>query len=130
MHKNQTSKQLDNELVICRCEGISLKQIQKSIHDSGVKTINQIKKLTRAGMGLCQGRTCAKLVETILAAEAKIPLGVEPLRFRPPVRGISLGTLAAGSDQFEEPAGPVRVIMTRTSEQEPLNGKRKADKIE
>jgi NAD(P)H-nitrite reductase large subunit len=105
---NSTSK-ADKDLIICRCERVCLGQIQAAIKRSGVTTVNQIKKLTRAGMGPCQGRTCARIVETILAAEVPAAAGAEPYQARPPVRGVALGTLAAGADQFEEPAGPVKV---------------------
>jgi hypothetical protein len=54
-------------------------------------------------------------VEKILAVEAATPLGTEPLRSRPPVRGIHLGVLAAPADEFDEPAGPVSVVMLRTT---------------
>lgn len=100
-------------LIICRCEGISLKQIQDAIEQSGAGSVNQIKKMTRAGMGPCQGRTCARIVESILAMKANASAGREAYRSRPPVRGISVDTLAAGCDQFEEPAGPVRTALTR-----------------
>jgi bacterioferritin-associated ferredoxin len=117
MSKNSSSRQTDHGLIICRCEGIRLEQIQASIRHSGVQTVNQLKKLTRAGMGPCQGRTCARIVENILAAEAGTPLGTEAFRSRPPVREVSMGALATGADQFEEPAGPVRVVMTRSPDQ-------------
>ena len=104
-----------DELIVCRCENINLGQIQSSIRRSGVQTVNQVKKLTRAGMGPCQGRTCAKSVERILEIEAHSPMGTEPYRSRPPVRNISIGSLAAAADQYTEPTGPVSVVMLRTS---------------
>jgi len=110
-----------DELIICRCESVNLGQIQSSIHRSGAQTVNHIKKLTRAGMGLCQGRTCAGSVETILAAEAKAPAGTEPYKSRPPVRGIAVGTLAVGADQFDEPTGPVKVRATSTPDTDTLS---------
>ncbi|NNL77280.1 MAG: hypothetical protein HKO68_13175, partial [Desulfobacterales bacterium] len=39
----------------------------------------------------------------------------EAYRSRPPVRNISIATLAASADQYQEPAGPVSVVMLRTS---------------
>ena len=105
-----------DELIICRCESVGLGQIQASIHRSGAQTVNQVKKLTRAGMGLCQGRTCAKVVESILTSEGKLPAGTEPYQARPPVRGIPVAVLADASDQFDEPAGPVRVDLTRETD--------------
>jgi bacterioferritin-associated ferredoxin len=115
MKQKDTSHQSYEPLTICRCEGVTLGQLKDCIHHSGVRTVNQVKKLTRAGMGPCQGRTCAGVVEKILAVEAEIPLGTEPLRSRPPVRGIHLGVLAAPADEFAEPAGPVSVAMLRTT---------------
>jgi bacterioferritin-associated ferredoxin len=107
-----------DELIVCRCESINLGQIKATIRRSGAKTVNQVKKLTRAGMGSCQGHTCARLIENILAAEAKVPPGSEPYRSRPPVRGVSIGRLAATANQFDEPAGPVSVVMMRTSDEQ------------
>ena len=101
-----------DELIICRCESVNLGRIQAAIHRSGARTVNHIKKLTRAGMGLCQGRTCAKVVESILAAEGQTPAGTEPYQARPPVRGLAVGTVARGADQYDEPSGPVKVRAT------------------
>ena len=95
-------------------------QIQSAINRSGAQTVNQVKKLTRAGMGLCQGRTCAKVVESILAAEGSSPPGIEPYEARPPVRGIPVKVLADTADQYIEPVGPVRVDLSR-------NAKRRSD---
>jgi bacterioferritin-associated ferredoxin len=105
-----------NELIVCRCESINLGQIQSTIRRSGAQTINQVKKLTRAGMGPCQGRTCAGALERVLEMETNIPVGTEPYRSRPPVRNISIESLAASADQYIEPAGPVSVVMLRTSD--------------
>jgi hypothetical protein len=105
-----------DELIICRCESVKLGQIQSSIRGSGAQTVNQVKKLTRAGMGLCQGRTCAKVVESILESEGISPSGTEPYQARPPVRGIPLACLADTADQYYEPAGPVRVDLSRDTE--------------
>lgn len=105
----------EDELIVCRCESVKLGQIKSAIRRSGAQTVNQVKKLTRAGMGPCQGRTCGKSVERALENEADIPLGTEPYRSRPPVRNITLASLAASADQFLEPSGPVSVVMLRTS---------------
>ncbi len=107
-----------DELIICRCESVKLGQIQSSIHHSGAQTVNQIKKLTRAGMGLCQGRTCAKVIESILTSEGRMSAGTEPYQARPPVRGIPVAVLAEASDQFDEPAGPVSIALTRGADED------------
>lgn len=56
----------EDDLIVCRCEEITVKEIKKAIRE-GATTVEGIKKRTRAGMGLCQGRTCSKLVARILA---------------------------------------------------------------
>lgn len=66
-------------------------------------------------MGPCQGRTCAKALERVLEMETDLPVGTEPYRSRPPVRNISIASLAASADQYIKPTGPVSVVMLRTS---------------
>ena len=113
MNPKNSFRKTETDPIICRCEGIRLGQIQATIRQYGPTNVNQVKKLTRAGMGPCQGRTCARIVETILA-----PAGTEPYQARPPVRNLALGTLAAGADQFDEPQGPVKVrALHKTDEQ-------------
>lgn len=84
----------DDDLVICRCEEISKKEI-KDVIKSGIKTLNGIKRVTRSGMGLCQGQTCQTLVTRILAEELGInPAKLEPTTARAPVRPIKLSVFA------------------------------------
>lgn len=80
----------DDSLIICRCEEITKGEIRKAIYD-GMKTMNELKRYLRAGMGLCQGQTCNRIVRSILAQE----LGVTPTTLnmptpRPPARPISM----------------------------------------
>jgi NAD(P)H-nitrite reductase large subunit len=80
-----------SETIICRCEEVDEKQIIQAVH-LGLKTLDEVKKATRAGMGLCQGKICSKLVERILTRETKIPpKHLIPPSFRPPVRPLALG---------------------------------------
>jgi hypothetical protein len=55
---------------------------------------DQVKRLTRAGMGLCQGRRCREQIALLLALTAKLPVGAIPLAsYRPPLRPLPLGVL-------------------------------------
>ena len=57
---------------------------------------DQIKRLTRAGMGPCQGRRCREQVAMLLAMEAGVaPESVPLAGYRAPVRPLPLGLLAA-----------------------------------
>ncbi|HON43695.1 MAG TPA: (2Fe-2S)-binding protein, partial [Bacillota bacterium] len=51
----------DDNIVICRCEDITLSEIRDLIAQ-GYHTIDEIKRVSRAGMGPCQGRTCRQLI--------------------------------------------------------------------
>jgi thioredoxin reductase len=62
---------------------------------------DQIKRLTRAGMGVCQGRRCRDQVAMLLAIEAGKPFGTIPLAsHRAPVRPLPMKILA----DWNEPA--------------------------
>jgi bacterioferritin-associated ferredoxin len=102
-----------DDLVICRCESVTLGKIRECLKSSAARTVNEVKKLTRAGMGVCQGRTCARTVELILEREDGTQLGTEPYQVRPPIRPVPLDDLAAGAEDFSEPTGPVSVVMLR-----------------
>ena len=55
----------------------------------------RIKRVSRAGMGICQGRGCRPIVAGLLAARTNLAFQDVPLaRYRPPVRPIPLAALA------------------------------------
>ena len=97
------------ELIICRCEGVRLGRIIESIHHQGAETVNQVKKLTRAGMGLCQGKTCSGLVETLLRDEIS-EFREEAFRNRPPLRSVPMKWLVEIADSYAYPSGPTQAV--------------------
>jgi NAD(P)H-nitrite reductase large subunit len=79
--------------LICRCEEISEREIREAIR-AGARSVVEIKRWTRAGMGICQGRSCRRLVERILAEELRLkPEEVEISSFRQPVRPVSMRSM-------------------------------------
>lgn len=61
--------------VICRCETITEGEIVAAINSPcGARTIDGVKRRTRAGMGRCQGGFCGPRVTAILARELEIPV--------------------------------------------------------
>lgn len=73
--------------MICRCEEITEEEIRDAIRKFNLGTTDEVKRLTRAGMGLCQGRTCESLIEKIIADETDKKVNeLLPLSKRPPVR--------------------------------------------
>lgn len=84
----------DDDTVVCRCEEVTAGDIRKAVAD-GHSDSNQVKFLTRCGMGPCQGRQCAEAVSHIVAAAGgeNVAQGGH-YRGRPPVTPLTLGQLA------------------------------------
>jgi thioredoxin reductase len=110
------------EPYVCQCEEVTAREIltvrppryldwktptQKpadlaSLLGEGVPNPDHIKRLTRAGMGPCQGRRCREQVAALLALGAGTPLGDVPLAtFRAPVRPVPLSLLADAAEPAE-----------------------------
>lgn len=86
---------LDDDVIVCRCEEISAGEIRKAIREKKATSVTEVKRRCRAGMGLCQGRTCEKLVTRILMEELKkSPDTLSGSTERPPVRPTTFGELA------------------------------------
>ncbi len=84
----------DDELIVCRCEEITQGEIRKAVYD-GMFTMNEVKRYLRAGMGLCQGQTCSRLVQNIIARELGLAPGeVEISTSRSPARPIQMKQMA------------------------------------
>jgi len=63
-----------DDTVVCRCEEVTLGEIRQAVAE-GATSANEVKGLTRTGMGNCQGRICGELVARIIAAEATSHVG-------------------------------------------------------
>jgi NAD(P)H-nitrite reductase large subunit len=90
------------ELILCRCENVTAAEVERAVAEHGARTGDQIKKLTRAGMGPCQGRTCLALAARWLAEHQGRPL--EEITWpaaRPPVMPVPLGVLAGGDEPVD-----------------------------
>lgn len=90
--RTKTPKSTD--MVVCRCMEITDREIRDAIHH-GAKSFDAVKRVTRAGMGLCQGRTCQHLVEYLIAQETEVSTtDLPPLSVRPPLRPTKLSIIA------------------------------------
>jgi len=84
---------------VCRCEEIGESAIIAAIR-AGASTVNEVKRWTRAGMGLCQGRSCRRLVERILASELGIAPGeILTSTYRQPVRPVAIDAFDVREDE-------------------------------
>ena len=103
-------------MVVCQCEAVTreallavrppaylgppspaqaARDLPRLLED-GPANPDQIKRLTRAGIGACQGRRCREQVALTLAASSNIQPQRAPLTsYRAPVRPLPLKVLAA-----------------------------------
>ena len=104
----------DQDIIACQCEKVtrseiiglepphylewaseqmSRRNLQTQLKDNPVNP-NQVKRLTRAGTGTCQGRNCREQVALLLAEEANADIADVPLStYRPPLRPLPLNVI-------------------------------------
>jgi len=63
---------LSDSDIVCRCERVTAREIRDLIR-SGMRDVNEIKAVSRAGMGACGGKTCQTLIGRLFREEG-IPL--------------------------------------------------------
>ncbi|MCC8243116.1 NAD(P)/FAD-dependent oxidoreductase [Saccharothrix luteola] len=57
---------VDDATVVCRCEDVTAGALRRAAETTGSRGLRSLKLTTRAGLGLCQGRTCGPAVEDLL----------------------------------------------------------------
>jgi NAD(P)H-nitrite reductase large subunit len=92
----------EDDVIICRCQEVSRGEILKAIA-GGARTVDGVKKRTRAGMGLCQGKSCQRLVAQIIAKETGRNMAdLPPPTFRAPVRPVKIGIITSAASGGED----------------------------
>lgn len=82
---------------VCRCEEIDVAAVRAAV-EAGALTVNDVKRRTKAGMGLCQGIYCVPAIAATIGDAAPDAEPVAPMTARPPARPIPLTALAALAD--------------------------------
>jgi thioredoxin reductase len=109
----------DPQLMICRCEEVTQRDLigvrpprylaydetkfarrdLRTLAADGPVNQDQIKRLTRAGMGACQGRRCREQVQALLAMQGNQETGSIPMpSYRAPLRPLPLSVLSANDE--------------------------------
>jgi NADPH-dependent 2,4-dienoyl-CoA reductase/sulfur reductase-like enzyme len=101
------------DVVVCQCEEVTRRELLEvkpprylgtpprpwetklsTVQAAGPAHPDLLKRLTRAGMGHCQGRRCREQVTMLLARAAGVDPGAVPLAsYRPPVRPLPMRVL-------------------------------------
>ncbi len=87
------------DAVICRCEAVALGALVAARNAWAIDDLRQLKLLTRAGMGMCQGRVCQPLLESLARSWGWDPSGA--LAARPPTRPWAMGQVLPESSEPE-----------------------------
>lgn len=85
---------MEDNTIVCRCSDVTIKEIRDLIK-KGYTTFDEIKRVSRVGMGPCQGRTCMQTVLREISIMTGKPISeVMPGTYRPPVKAIKLGAIS------------------------------------
>lgn len=85
---------MDPSTIMCRCEEINIHEIETAMK-MGAETFDDIKRLTRCGMGPCQSKICMNLVRKLISDYKGKPLSdILPPKSRMPLKITRMDTLA------------------------------------
>jgi thioredoxin reductase/bacterioferritin-associated ferredoxin len=91
-HKNFLSPS-DDDVIICRCEEVTLKQIKHAL-EQNCKETNSIKSFTRCGMGSCQSRFCGLTLLEVISKHTNTPIEeLKYLKIRSPIKPIGIAEM-------------------------------------
>ncbi len=86
-------RSIPDETIICRCEDVTAGELRRKMAE-GFDTFGALKKATRCGMGMCQGRTCGPiLMEMVRAWGDRVSMPEGPVPVRAPVKPVRLSAL-------------------------------------
>jgi len=91
----------EENTIVCRCSDVSIKESRELIAE-GYTDYNEIKRITRIGMGPCQGKTCTQIVLRELSQATGKPVSeIKNQKNRPPVVGVKLKLIAEEANKDE-----------------------------
>jgi sarcosine oxidase subunit alpha len=96
------AERIPDEAIVCRCERVTAGEIRAWIR-RGIRDLNQIKAITRAGMGACGSKTCGDLIVQLfrdegIPIEEVTPQTIRPLFIEAPL-GVFCGVTSGGNDE-------------------------------
>jgi glycine/D-amino acid oxidase-like deaminating enzyme len=107
---------IDANAIVCRCEEVAADALRDAVK-YGHDTPAALKRITRVGMGRCQGRYCGPVVARICSGE---PGEFDLFAPRPPARPVPIGALAVEHPEWIGHTDFVPPDMARPPETGPL----------
>lgn len=112
----QQAGALDANAIVCRCEEVAAHSLRDAVK-YGHDTPAALKRITRVGMGRCQGRYCGPVVARICSGE---PGEFDLFAPRPPAKPVPIRALAVEQPEWTGHTDFVPPDMARPPETEPL----------
>jgi sarcosine oxidase subunit alpha len=95
---------ISDDTIICRCERVTAGELRRLIRQ-GYRDINEIKAVSRAGMGSCGAKTCTDLIHRLFRDEGVPKAEVINQTDRPLFMEVPLGLFAGVSTSKESQHG-------------------------
>ncbi|MFP4621817.1 MAG: FAD-dependent oxidoreductase [Bacteroidales bacterium] len=92
LHFEPYEKTLETEQYICHCDDVKLKDVLEAIGQRKFISIDEVKHITRLGMGACRGKRCIKRLKQVLPRYGKSAVGEATPR-GPMANQITMGEL-------------------------------------
>jgi sarcosine oxidase subunit alpha len=97
-------ERLTDDMIVCRCERVTAGEIRTLIRQ-GYRDINEIKAVSRAGMGACGAKTCTDLIHRLFHDEGIPEAEIVDQTVRPLFIEVPLGVFAGVRDGQEPERG-------------------------
>jgi hypothetical protein len=97
-----TDELAEEETVVCRCLSINYSQIKAGISDDTLSA-GASKRISRVGMGRCQGRYCSPVIQKLIAENSGSEID-ERSGFAPqmPIKPVEIGVIAYAQESSNE----------------------------
>lgn len=89
---------IEDDTIVCRCEHVTAGEIRTLIR-AGYRDMNEIKTVSRAGMGACGGKTCVSLILRLFHEEGINREEITEYSKRPVFVEVPLGIIAGANGQ-------------------------------
>ncbi len=95
-------KALADDVVVCRCERITMADIRRVAALAKPEDVNRLKAFGRTGMGRCQGRYCGDTAQAILSSLTGIPQAQAGIhRAQAPIKPVPIADFTRVASQTE-----------------------------
>ncbi len=105
---------LEDDVIICRCERVTAGEIRDLIRQ-GYRDINEIKAISRAGMGACGSKTCGSLILRLFKEAGIAEGGVTRMTHRPVFVEVPLGVFAGVQAEGSGPSACLTAVAVQAA---------------